>query len=96
MSPDSRAPLADGALEIREGRHVVRFQRHLAHPIERVWAALTEPDELIGWWGAADRSTISAKPTAPSHASGAIRGQIRPASKSRSPEVALPKQSLPP
>src|SRR5436853_345373 len=28
--------------------------RHLAHPIERVWAALTEPDQLLAWWGDAD------------------------------------------
>jgi uncharacterized protein YndB with AHSA1/START domain len=32
----------------------VRFERRLAHPIERVWAALTVPGELVGWWGDAD------------------------------------------
>ena len=26
----------------------------LAHPVERVWAALTEPEELIGWLGSVD------------------------------------------
>lgn len=55
MSTDSRTAVADGVLETRDdGKHVVRFERHLAHPIERVWAALTEPDELVGWWGEAE------------------------------------------
>jgi uncharacterized protein YndB with AHSA1/START domain len=54
MSTDPWAPMADGILEKRDGKDVVRFQRHLAHPIERVWAALTEPEELIGWWGEAE------------------------------------------
>jgi uncharacterized protein YndB with AHSA1/START domain len=54
MSMDPQAQMADGVLEKRDGKDVVRFRRHLAHPIERVWAALTEPEELIGWWGAAE------------------------------------------
>ncbi len=54
MSADSGVTLADGVLATEGGRQVVRFQRHLAHPIERVWAALTEPDELLGWWGEAE------------------------------------------
>lgn len=37
-----------------DGRCVVSFERHLAHPVERVWDALTRPDELIAWWGDAD------------------------------------------
>ena len=45
---------AEGGLEVRaDGKSVLRFERRLAHPIERVWAALTEPDELIRWWGRA-------------------------------------------
>ena len=43
---------ADGTLETRDdGRAVIRFERELAHPPERVWAAITEPHEMIGWWG---------------------------------------------
>ena len=34
---------ADGTLETRDGRHVLRYERRLAHPVERVWAALTQP-----------------------------------------------------
>jgi len=45
---------ADGGLEVRaDGKSVLRFERRLAHPIERVWAAVTDPDELISWWGRA-------------------------------------------
>lgn len=43
-----------GVLERRDGMDVLRFERRLAHPVERVWAALTDPDALRGWWGAAD------------------------------------------
>ena len=44
-----------GTAETRDdGRQVVRFERTLAHPPERVWRALTEPGELIAWWGDAD------------------------------------------
>ncbi len=36
---------------VRAGdRHVLRFERHLAHPVERVWRALTEPAELAHWF----------------------------------------------
>jgi uncharacterized protein YndB with AHSA1/START domain len=36
-------------LEDEEGRAVLRFERILAHPPERVWRALTEPGELSAW-----------------------------------------------
>ena len=29
--------------------YTLRFERHLAHPIENVWAAITEPSELTKW-----------------------------------------------
>lgn len=44
----------DGVLEIKGDQKVLRFERRLAHPVERVWAALTEPDELIDWLAAAE------------------------------------------
>lgn len=40
---------ADGTLVTRDGRHVLRYERRLAHPIDRVWAAVTDPAELRGW-----------------------------------------------
>ena len=55
MSTDSKAPVTDGVLEkTDDGRDLIRFERRLAHPVESVWAALTEPDELIRWWGEAE------------------------------------------
>jgi uncharacterized protein YndB with AHSA1/START domain len=53
MSTNPRTIVADGVLDRRDGKDVIRFERHLAHPVERVWAALTRPDELIHWWGEA-------------------------------------------
>jgi uncharacterized protein YndB with AHSA1/START domain len=41
----------DGELVELEGDRVgVRFERRLAHPPERVWRAITEPDELAAWF----------------------------------------------
>jgi uncharacterized protein YndB with AHSA1/START domain len=55
MTPDTRTTHpADGTLETRDGRHVMRYERRLAHPIDRVWAALTQPTELRGWLADAD------------------------------------------
>ncbi|MFI5611828.1 SRPBCC family protein [Amycolatopsis sp. NPDC051903] len=46
---------ADGVVDVRDdGKRVLRFERRLRHPIARVWAALTSPEELLGWWGSAD------------------------------------------
>jgi uncharacterized protein YndB with AHSA1/START domain len=51
----SSQTIADGLMETRDdGTSVVRFERHLAHPIEKVWAALTDPDQMIKWWGRGD------------------------------------------
>jgi uncharacterized protein YndB with AHSA1/START domain len=33
-----------------DGRPAVRFQHIYSHPIERVWAAVTQPDELSHWF----------------------------------------------
>jgi uncharacterized protein YndB with AHSA1/START domain len=33
---------------------VIRFERRLAHPVERVWDALTRPDQLRQWVGQAE------------------------------------------
>jgi uncharacterized protein YndB with AHSA1/START domain len=50
-----KLPEADGVLETADGEHaVLRFRRTIAHPVERVWAALTDPAELAWWWGQAE------------------------------------------
>lgn len=38
------------SLETGEGRSVLRFERVLNHPRERVWRAVTEPGELAQWF----------------------------------------------
>ncbi len=42
---------ADGTLVTSGGIAVVAFERRLAHPIDAVWAALTESDQLAAWLG---------------------------------------------
>ena len=44
----------DGTLEVRDGVTVLRYARRLAHPVDRVWRALTEPGELRGWLAEAE------------------------------------------
>jgi uncharacterized protein YndB with AHSA1/START domain len=47
--------MANGEFEVRpDGTSVLRFQRRIPHPVERVWRALTEPVELLRWWGDAE------------------------------------------
>ncbi|HET9456654.1 MAG TPA: SRPBCC family protein [Candidatus Limnocylindrales bacterium] len=36
-----------------DGEPELRFERRLRHPIERAWAALTDPRELAAWFPAA-------------------------------------------
>jgi uncharacterized protein YndB with AHSA1/START domain len=43
-----------GTIEQAGNKYVLRYEREFAHPVERVWAALTEPDELRGWLAAAE------------------------------------------
>jgi uncharacterized protein YndB with AHSA1/START domain len=40
----------DGVLEQDGDRSVLRFRRQLAHPREKVWRALTEPEHLAKWF----------------------------------------------
>lgn len=40
----------NGSLETVDGHPALRFERRLAHPVERVWRAVTEPAELERWF----------------------------------------------
>ena len=40
----------DGTLLSEDGGFLLRFERHLPHPVERVFRAVTEPGELAGWF----------------------------------------------
>ena len=46
------ALVIDGSLHEIDGRFVLRFERHLAHPPERVWRAVVEPEENRHWYPA--------------------------------------------
>jgi len=39
-----------GTLEKTDGRWRLQFVRHLPHPPEKVWRALTEPEHLDAWF----------------------------------------------
>ena len=39
-----------GTYETIEGRPAVRFERRLAHPVDAVWRAVTERDQLAHWF----------------------------------------------
>jgi uncharacterized protein YndB with AHSA1/START domain len=41
----------DGTIEEVDGRYVLRFERRFAHPVERVWEALTTPERMNEWLG---------------------------------------------
>lgn len=47
----SASPAADGMLVVGPDGCVIRFVRHLAHPVERVWAAITDPEQVRAWLG---------------------------------------------
>src|SRR3954468_19561411 len=42
-----------GIYEIVDDRSALTFERRLAHSVERVWRAVTEPAELAHWFPAA-------------------------------------------
>jgi uncharacterized protein YndB with AHSA1/START domain len=42
---------ADGTLVVSGEVAVIAFERRLGHPVEAVWAALTEPEGLAAWLG---------------------------------------------
>ena len=43
--------LADGTIRVSGETAVIAFERRLRHPIEVVWAALTETDDVAAWLG---------------------------------------------
>ncbi|MGD9894087.1 MAG: SRPBCC family protein [Dehalococcoidia bacterium] len=39
-----------GTLHTEDGCAVLRFERRFAHPLEKVWAAVTEPEQMKMWF----------------------------------------------
>ncbi|WP_432041185.1 SRPBCC family protein [Streptomyces cadmiisoli] len=54
------ADLTGTHLTLDDGRPAVRFSRTYAHPIDRVWHFVTDPDELAEWFPA--RAEIDLRP----------------------------------
>jgi uncharacterized protein YndB with AHSA1/START domain len=52
MTSSSPEPVADpdGTIEPTSTGAVIRFERRLSHPVDEVWAAITEPARLAEWW----------------------------------------------
>jgi uncharacterized protein YndB with AHSA1/START domain len=48
-----------GTVEDTDGRKTLCFERRFAHPVEKVWSALTEPEQLAGWLAAADELELA-------------------------------------
>ena len=42
--------MKDGKLETFEGRPALRFERYYAHPVDRVWQAVSVPEQLEHWF----------------------------------------------
>jgi uncharacterized protein YndB with AHSA1/START domain len=75
--------MTDGTLERRGDRQVLRFERRLDYPVERVWRALTEPDEIAAWLALAElelteggRVVLSWQNTDPDGNSAVARGTV--------------------
>src|SRR5437764_10466565 len=43
--------MSDGTIEQAGGMVTFRYERHLAHPVETVWRAITDPAEIEAWTG---------------------------------------------
>ena len=54
QSPDARDRIEQGTVEKIHGQWVLRFERRLPHPREKVWDALTRPEQIREWFGEGD------------------------------------------
>lgn len=52
MSLESPADVnaTDGTLDDVDGQTLLRFERRYSHPVERVWNALTRPEQVAQWF----------------------------------------------
>ena len=70
------------------GEPELRFERRLRHPIERVWAALTDPRELAAWFPAANATEWRPAPPSPPCAPATPRRGARRRSPASAPRSA--------
>jgi uncharacterized protein YndB with AHSA1/START domain len=52
--------MSEGSIEQRDGRVTCRYERHLRHPVETAWKAITDPGEIERWTGS--RPEIELRP----------------------------------
>jgi uncharacterized protein YndB with AHSA1/START domain len=67
-----------GRILHEDGQYTIRFERHLGHPVSRVWDALTQPDQIAKWFAIA---TVELHPGGDyildfTHAPQVMRGKI--------------------
>jgi uncharacterized protein YndB with AHSA1/START domain len=43
-----------GTVDDLGGKHAIRFERRVDHPVEKVWAAISHPDGIADWLGPAE------------------------------------------
>jgi hypothetical protein len=71
----------NGSLETVDGRPTLRFERRYNHPVERVWRAITDPDELRHWFPGGTWQVTESEPPhllAGSWYGDALRFELRP------------------
>ena len=71
-----------GTLEAADNGYVLRFERRLDYPPERVWRAITEPSELAHWFPPGEQLQVT-ESDPPSLLAGAwygdeLRFELRP------------------
>ena len=44
--------ISNGFIDVNGGLATLTFKRRLAHPIQEVWAAITDPEQRVDWFGA--------------------------------------------
>jgi uncharacterized protein YndB with AHSA1/START domain len=66
----------NGSLETVGGRPALRFERRLDHSVERVWRAITEPDELRQWYPGVPDWRLELGERFGSEGGGEARGRI--------------------
>jgi uncharacterized protein YndB with AHSA1/START domain len=54
MTSETTAAGRFGTIEEQGDGHVLRFERRFDHPIERVWATISEPERIEGWLARAE------------------------------------------
>jgi uncharacterized protein YndB with AHSA1/START domain len=60
----------DGTLQTIDGKPVLRFERWLNHPPEKVWTAITDPAEMANWFPARVEFPAGSEPGVPAPGPG--------------------------